>query len=83
MPMVASMPTKADGPAIRRLRENKGLSIPQLADLCQLDRVSIYRIETGMRHGNDASRLRIAQALGVELSDISYFVPPQRNKAAA
>jgi transcriptional regulator with XRE-family HTH domain len=86
LPLVAygcHMPTKADGATIRRLREDKGLSIPQLATLCQLDRVSVYRIETGLRQGNDRSRLRIAQALGVDVTDISYYVPPQRDKAAA
>ena len=77
------MPTKADGAAIRRLREERGLSIPRLAELADLDRVSVYRIEIGTRHGNDASRLKIANALGVPLSEISYFIPPQRIGQAA
>ncbi|GAA0527034.1 hypothetical protein GCM10010172_04440 [Paractinoplanes ferrugineus] len=77
------MPTRADGAAIRRLREDKGLSIPQLAAQAGLDRVSVYRIENGFRHGNEDSRLKLANALGVPVSTIAVYIPPQRSKAAA
>lgn len=65
------MRTKSDGPAIRHLREAKGLSNADLADLAGVSRPFMWRIENGERNGGAAVHYRIAQALEVDVPAIT------------
>jgi transcriptional regulator with XRE-family HTH domain len=67
--------TKSNGPEIRRLRDAQGLGCPQLADLAGIDRRFLNKIERGLQDGSPRTRLSLAQALGVDLSQITYSVP--------
>ncbi|HEY6115967.1 MAG TPA: helix-turn-helix transcriptional regulator [Candidatus Dormibacteraeota bacterium] len=64
--------TKSDGAAIRELREAQGLGCPQLAQLAGIDRRYLNKIERGLQDGSARTRFRIAVALGVHLSAITY-----------
>lgn len=76
--------TKSDGEAIRRLREARGIGCPQLAKAVGIDRRFLNKIENGIQDGSAHTRYRIAQALGVDLSEITYTIPsPRRTKQAA
>lgn len=78
------MATKANGPVIRRLRERQGLNCTQLAAAVDISRFYLSRIECGLRDGSPAVRLRIANALGVDLDDITYEAPRgNRQRTAA
>jgi len=53
----------AFGRAIRRTRDEQGLSQEALADACELDRTYISGIERGLRNPSLTNILRIAAAL--------------------
>jgi transcriptional regulator with XRE-family HTH domain len=78
------MTTKADGAMIRRLREAQGIGCTQLAEAAGIDMRLLSKIETGRLDGSPKTRLKIARALGVDLSQITYEVPSKRvsNQAA-
>ncbi|MFI5934726.1 helix-turn-helix domain-containing protein [Actinoplanes sp. NPDC051494] len=71
------MPTKVDGTAIRRLRESRGLSCPQLAQELGYNPAFIWKIENEAQGGggSPASRKKIADYFGVPVERISRFVP--------
>ncbi|WP_433731163.1 helix-turn-helix domain-containing protein [Actinoplanes sp. CA-051413] len=75
--------TKSNGAEIRRLREAQGVGCPQLADKVGIDRRFLNKIENGLQDGSPATRLKIAQALGVDLTQITYTVPTQRRAEQA
>ncbi|WP_336755724.1 helix-turn-helix domain-containing protein [Pantoea sp. USHLN298] len=61
---------KSFGKRIRFLRLSAGLSQEQLANLCDLDRTYVGGIERGERNPALKNIHRLAQALGVSLSDL-------------
>ncbi len=69
------MRTQSDGEQIRRLREEKGYTLKELATLAQISEAHMCRLENEARHGTRDVRLRVATALGASLSDISKPVP--------
>lgn len=79
------MRTQADGEAIRRLREEQGLNITELARLAEVSPAHLSRMENGDRHGRLPIRQRIAEVLGTTVTAISKPVPvtPRTNDKAA
>lgn len=76
--------TKANGAAIRRLREERGLHGYQLAAAAGIDKRLLSKIELERLNGSVPTRFKIAKALGVELSEITYTVESQpRSRSAA
>jgi transcriptional regulator with XRE-family HTH domain len=68
------MPTKADGEAIRRLREDKGLTCSQLAKQLGYNDAFIWKIENDVQGGSPKSRRKIADYFGVSVAEISRTV---------
>lgn len=60
----------AFGQTIRRIRLSKEISQEQFADLCDLHRTYISDIELGKRNVSLGNILKIANALGVKLSEL-------------
>ena len=58
------------GKAVRRIREQKGLSQEALADLCHLHRTYIGGIERGERNVGLLNLLRLSKALKVLPSEL-------------
>ncbi|RJP53407.1 MAG: XRE family transcriptional regulator [Anaerolineaceae bacterium] len=58
------------GKAVRRIREQKGLSQEALADLCYLHRTYIGGIERGERNVGLLNLLRLSKALKVLPSEL-------------
>jgi len=58
------------GKAVRRVREQKGLSQESLADLCHLHRTYIGGIERGERNVGLLNLLRLSKALKVLPSEL-------------
>jgi len=56
------------GTAVRRLRQNRGLSQEELADLCGLDRTYIGGIERGERNVGLVNVKKISDALRIPIS---------------
>lgn len=69
------MRTQADGEVIRRLRDSRGLTLSALAKLADISPAHVCRMESGHRHGSFAMRRKLADALGVDIADISKAVP--------
>jgi len=67
---------KRVGKKLKDRRIEKGLSIIELADRCQLSRMTIYRYESGKRSIRIEELARIAPILEVP---ISYFVEDQND----
>lgn len=58
-------------PKIRTLRENKGLSMNQLAKIANISRVTLWKLETKqVCYVSTKTLYAIANALGVDMSDI-------------
>jgi transcriptional regulator with XRE-family HTH domain len=72
------MRTLTDGKKIRRLRERQGLSTSQLAAKVGVDYKYICKIENNTRDGSPEKRLAIANALGVDLDDITFQATSRR-----
>lgn len=58
------------GEIVRRLREDKGLTQPELADLIKMERTSIYRYENDQTKVPNNVLEKIAEALGTTVPDI-------------
>ena len=58
------------GDAVRQKREERGLTQEGLAEIATLDRTYISDIERGTRNPGFKNVARLAQALGVTLSEL-------------
>ena len=58
---------------IRQLREKKDISQQNLADLCNMPKTTIGRIERAQVSVTIKSLIKIANALEIELKDILLF----------
>lgn len=63
---------KANGAAIKVIRERSGVIKSDLARSAGLDRTQLHRIETGERNGTPAQLLAIAAALKVPVVAIIH-----------
>lgn len=61
---------KGLGEEIRALRKKKGLTLMELAKLCDMNQSSLSRIENNDIVGTLDTHMRLAQALGVSLPDL-------------
>jgi len=78
------MRTQANGEVIRRLREERGLTVTQLARLADVSPGYMSRMENGERQGGLQARQRVAAVLETTITEISLPVPHvPRNQAAA
>lgn len=59
-----------DGPKVRRLREERGLSLRQLAALVPCSAGALSMIETGARRARPALAYRLAAELGTSVADL-------------
>lgn len=55
---------------IRELRKMNKMTLRQLAGKIDISIVFLSDIERGNRHGSEATRKRIADALGVDVSEL-------------
>lgn len=69
MPAMRTLPYDAD--KIRNLRERAGLSLAQLADRVGCHRQSLCNIELNHKNASVLMLARIANALGVDLEEIT------------
>jgi transcriptional regulator with XRE-family HTH domain len=74
---MATEPTRRRilGGAVRQLRIAKQIKQDELATACEMHFSYLSKVETGKRQPSTEAMLRIAQALGVGLDDISYVTP--------
>lgn len=74
------MPTELQvewGQRLREVREERGLTGGELAKAAGVTRQHIQRVEVGITSSSDAVRIKIAAALGVQVTDIwSYPEAP-------
>lgn len=68
---------KSFGAAIRRMRLLNGISQETFADLCDLHRTYVSDIELGKRNVSLENIDRIANALGISISDLFKEVEKQ------
>lgn len=61
------------GQRVREIRRAKGISQEDLAQLAELNRTYISRIERGERNVSIETVARLATALGVELPELFKF----------
>lgn len=73
----------ADGAAIRRLREQRGLTATQLAASANCSAQTIMSVETGHRNLSLQNAIAVARALDVELSAIATVTATDEEVAAA
>jgi transcriptional regulator with XRE-family HTH domain len=59
------------GDAVRKHRENLGLSQEKLAEICDFDRTYISMIERGKRNPSFLNLLRLAEGLGISVSQLT------------
>lgn len=62
---------KALGSRIKAVRESRGLSIRDLAELAGINKSQIVRIESGQSDPHYTTLLRIARALEVSVGDFA------------
>lgn len=58
------------GKKIRNIRESKGLTQQNLADLCDFEKSNVSRIESGRTNITIKNLYKISKALGVKISDL-------------
>ena len=58
------------GSVIRKIRLEKGLTQAELAWVCEVDKVFIYRIETGVNQPTITTLFKIAKGLGISCSKL-------------
>lgn len=73
MPIVAySVGMQANGKLIRRMREERGFSLRGFADRTGAHFTNLSRVENGMRRPRPQTLKKIADALGVPITDIAF-----------
>lgn len=60
----------AIGKKIKSIREEKGLTQQNLADLCDFEKSNLSRIEAGKTNITIKNLYKISKALGVKISDL-------------
>lgn len=73
---------KSLGPAIKAIREAKGLSGSKVATDCLMSHSHLLNIESNHRFATPEALMRISMALGVSLDAISYEIPDAKAKVA-
>jgi transcriptional regulator with XRE-family HTH domain len=63
----------AFGKHVAKLREQTGLSLRELAQLCDLDHSNIAKIEKGQKNCQLLTLVELAAGLGVEVKDLVEF----------
>ena len=58
------------GKKIQNLRFDKGLTQKQVADMCEFEKASMSRIESGRTNLTVKNLYKISQSLGVEMKDL-------------
>lgn len=71
---------QAFGEHLRKLREERNLSIRQLAAQCDIEHSQIYRIETGEINTTISMVHKIAEGLEISHHDLFYFDFPSKSK---
>lgn len=59
---------EAFGKRVRDLRQEKGLTMEKLAELCDVDYRAIARVENGEVNTSISMAAKVAEGLGVEVS---------------
>lgn len=67
---------RAFGQHLRRLREQRGWSMQALADVADISKPTIYRIETARYSVTLDVLVSLAQALELPLAELVSFAPP-------
>ena len=71
------------GEGIRALRGIRGrMTQEELAEQARVSQATISRLETGSLEASDATRVRIARALGVEPHTLFPYVDPDAEQAS-
>ena len=70
------------GRNVRRLREERGHSQEELADLCNLDRTYIGGVERGERNVSLVNIIRIASGLKIPAAELFAPFPAEGNADA-
>lgn len=68
------------GPRIREIRKEKGLTLVEIADKTGIAQATLSRIETGTMIGTVESHAKIAEILGVGLSDLYLDVDTRQDQ---
>ncbi|MEO8611645.1 MAG: helix-turn-helix transcriptional regulator [Chloroflexota bacterium] len=68
---------KIFGVVVRQMRKEKGLSQEDFADVCKLHRTYVGSIERGEKNVTLETASKIAEALGVSLSELIFRVEQQ------
>lgn len=71
---------KEFGIHVRRLREERKLSQQELADLADLAKKTITRIENGNAAATNDVMISLARALNITLNELVSFQLPKENK---
>lgn len=67
---------KMFGKRLRKFREERKLSLQELADLCKVAKIQIARFEWGMRTPNLESLVKLAKSLKLSLDELVGFKSP-------
>ena len=68
-------------PSLRGLRQSRGLTQRELADLAGVSRGSIYRLENGLRGAYPVTVQALARALGVPPAELTRRRRPAKDYA--
>lgn len=66
---------------LKRVRRHAGLSLDALAAASGIDRVSIWRIETGQQVPRPATAKALADAMGVQIADVDELANGERDRS--
>lgn len=69
------------GLRIRELRISKGIKQGELADLLNMERSNLTRIEGGKQRPNDDNLIKLSEIFGVEIKDIFDFEHSIKNQS--
>ena len=69
------------GLRIRELRISKGIKQGELADLLNMERSNLTRIESGKQRPNDDNLIKLSEIFGVDIKDIFDFEHTIKNQS--